>query len=451
MDFSRNFRTNIVVRIGLILGLGYAGMYIIMQTHFWLVSGWIGLAVILMVSELIRYVERSDRELAHFLLSISQNDFSNTYPPNRKGRGDRLHEAFRQLMQVFGRLRDEKEINHQYLQTVVEHISIALLCVNEKGEVKLMNAAAKVLFRKPFLRHIQSLSHLDPHLPGRLLSMTSGERVLLKLEIDHTLVSLSIQATRFKLHGEIYSLLSFQDIRHELEAQEVESWQKLIRVLTHEIMNSVIPISTLTTVVNDMLVDDQGQRIDLARLNEEDTADLHGSLKTIESRSKGLVNFVKAYKSITQIATPKLKDVSIQDLLERVHWLLKPQTDKRGIAFTLGLPEPTLRIKADAEMIEQVLINLIMNAVDAVSQKELPHIELIAGATALGQVILKVSDNGAGMNREVQEQIFVPFYTTKPHGSGVGLSLSKQIMLLHQGRIKVQSEPGIGSSFTLEF
>ncbi len=287
MDFSRNFRINIMIRIGLILGLGYAGMYIITQTHFWLVSGWIALAVVLMVSELIRYVERSDRELAHFLLSISQNDFSNTYPPHRKGRENRLYEAFHQIMQVFGRLRDEKESNHQYLQTVVEHIRIALLCINEKGEVKLMNAAAKVLFRKPFLRHIGSLAYLDAHLPGRLLSMTSGEKVLLKLEIDHSLVSLSIQATRFKLHGEIYSLLSFQDIRHELEAQEVESWQKLIRVLTHEIMNSVIPISTLTAVVNDMLVDDHGQRIDLARLNEEDTADLHGSLKTIESRRKG--------------------------------------------------------------------------------------------------------------------------------------------------------------------
>jgi nitrogen fixation/metabolism regulation signal transduction histidine kinase len=450
MAYNPSFRWQVVGRIAAILASGYAAGYVATQTHFWLVSFWLGLLFIGLVAGLVRYVERSDRELANFLLSISQNDFSARYPPGKPGRENRLHEAFRRLLLVFGKLREEREAHHQYLQTVVEHVSMGLLAVDETGEVRLMNQAAKNLFRKPFLHHVHHLAALDPGLPDTLLDMAPGERRLRKLVIDGSLVQLSIQATRFKLHQRGYVLLSFHDIRYELEAQEVESWQKLIRVLTHEIMNSAIPISTLSSVVSDMLVDEKGQLVNLSGLDEENLADLQGSLRTIQSRSKGLVDFVQAYKSLTQ--TPKLRigPVAVPDLFTQVNILCKGPLLARGIALHVRLPEEELILPADRALLEQVLLNLVGNAADALSGRPAGQITLSAGREEQSTWV-RVADNGAGMSPEVQEQIFIPFYTTKANGSGIGLSLSKQIMLLHGGKIRVQSVPGQGSIFTLMF
>jgi nitrogen fixation/metabolism regulation signal transduction histidine kinase len=450
MAYNPSFRWQVVGRIVAILASGYAALYVATQTHFWLVSFWLVLLFAGLVTGLIRYVERSDRELANFLLSISQNDFSARYPPGKPGRENRLHEAFRRLLLVFGKLREEREAHHQYLQTVVEHVSMGLLAVDETGEVRLMNQAAKNLFRKPFLHHVHHLAVLDPGLPDTLLDMAPGERRLRKLVIDGSLVQLSIQATRFKLHQRGYMLLSFHDIRYELEAQEVESWQKLIRVLTHEIMNSAIPISTLSSVVSDMLVDEKGQLVNLSGLDEENLADLQGSLRTIQSRSKGLVDFVQAYKSLTH--TPKLRvsPVAVPDLFTQVNILCKGPLLARGIALHVRLPEEELILPADRALLEQVLLNLVGNAADALAGHPAGQITLSAGREEQ-RTWVRVADNGAGMSPEVQEQIFIPFYTTKANGSGIGLSLSKQIMLLHGGKIRVQSVPGQGSIFTLVF
>jgi signal transduction histidine kinase len=230
----------------------------------------------------------------------------------------------------------------------------------------------------------------------------------------------------------------------------VESWQKLIRVLTHEIMNSAIPISTLSSVVSDMLVDEKGQLVNLSGLDEENLADLQGSLKTIQSRSKGLVDFVQAYKSLTQTPKLRISPVAVPDLFTQVNILCKGPLLARGIALHVRLPEEELVLPADRALLEQVLLNLVGNAADALSGRPAGQITLSAGREEQSTWV-RVADNGAGMSPEVQEQIFIPFYTTKANGSGIGLSLSKQIMLLHGGKIRVQSTPGQGSSFTLVF
>jgi len=447
----RNFRFQVVLRVILLLGIGYAALFVATQTYFWLVAFWLGLLEILLIINLIRYIERSERSLTHFLVSISQNDFTHTIAPDPSVADDHLRGAYHRILQVFRRLRDEKETHHQYLQTVVEHVNVALLCYDEKEAVRLMNAAAKLLLRKPMLKNLHSLDKIDPQLRATIRQQQPGQRALIRLAIEHQLVSLSIHTTRFKLHDETYILVAFQDIRHELEAQEVASWQKLIRVLTHEIMNSVIPISTLTSVVSDMLMNERGELADLSILDSESASDLRGSLYTIESRSRGLVNFVKAYKSITQLPEPHFTDVSVSQLLQRVHTLLKPEAQACGIRLEVVSTLADLRIKADPELAEQVLINLIRNAMDAVCDRPLPVIRLSAGTNASRQEYISVKDNGKGIDPEVLPHIFVPFFTTKPQGTGVGLSLSRQIMLLHKGNLTVHSVPGQGSVFTLLF
>jgi len=431
--------------------LGYLGFYITTQTHFWLVSFWVALLVVALTFELIYYVERTHKDLSNFLLAIRQSDFSTISPALDKRSNKDLKNVLLEITRVFQRLRSEKETHHQYLQTVVEHIKVALLCFDETNEIKLMNEAAKNLFGKPYIRNIAALKYIEGDLLDTIQQLEAGNKSLIKLEMNGALLHLSIQASEFKLQNSRYKLVSFQDIRNELEAQEVESWQKLIQVLTHEIMNSVIPIATLTSVINQMLADEQGKGGNLTTLNEEDTADIRNSLQTIESRSKGLVTFVKAYSSLTQTAKPNFREVHVEELFNRVYRLLKSTVDKKGICFEIICTQPDFYIIADLELIEQVLINLVLNAIDAVAACKKPIISLSATRAADNQAILQVKDNGPGIDSEIIKNIFIPFYTTKKKGSGIGLSLSKQIMLLHKGNITVQSIAGEGSVFKLYF
>jgi nitrogen fixation/metabolism regulation signal transduction histidine kinase len=448
----KRFRLHIIFRILLIVALGYAMVYVLTQTHFWLVAFWIGLAIIILLSELIHYIERSHRDLENFLLAIRQSDFSSLFPSLRnKGSDDGLKQAYYEILKVFQGLRSEKEFGHQYLQTVVEHVKVALICYDEKEEVQLMNEAAYQLFGKPYIKNIKALELTDKHLLETIRNLAAGRKELVKVNMQNATLHLSIQATAFKLGQKSYKLVSFQDIGSELEAQEVESWQKLIRVLTHEIMNSVIPIATLSSVINEMLQEKAARNPHLSHPEEEEEADIRNSLQTIENRSKGLVSFVRAYSSLTQTAKPVIREVRVEELFTRVYTLLRPSIDKKGIKFNIVLLQENLRLMADPELLEQVLINLILNAMDAVEGRENANIELIAGVNAHAQTVIQIKDNGAGIEEEVLQNIFVPFFTTKKKGSGIGLSLSKQIMLLHKGNITVQSTKGEGTTFKLLF
>ena len=451
---SNRFRWGIIVRVGLILLLGWVAL-LTTQTHFWLVAGWLGLFAVLLTGELIRYVERTQRDLGNFLLSIRQGDFTGNY--RRRARNpyeEQIGQAFQEIMLVFQRLRRERESEHLYLQTIVEHVGIALLCFDAAGEVRLMNETARQLFHRPYLKNISSLIDVKGNVSGlveAIRHLPTGQRELVRLVLHGQLANLSVQATELKLEGERLKLVSFQDIRSELEAQEVEAWQKLIRVLTHEIMNSVIPISTLASVTHQMVEQMVPPEAEKTTLDEEETADLLESLRTIEQRSQGMAHFVKAYRSLTQVPVPQFTTVAVQALFQRVVTLHRPRLEAQGVKWTIWVEPPTLQLTADPELIEQVLINLVVNALDVLVGSEAPTLQLSGQVAADNRVALQVADNGPGIAADRLEQIFVPFYTTKTNGSGVGLSLSRQLMRLHRGSLQVRSEAGQGTVFTLLF
>ena len=445
------FRTQILIRLLLIVATGFGMVYVLFQTHFWLVSFWLGLLLIILFVELLRYIERSHREMENLVIAIRQGDFSSSYHRRPAARGHMLSEAFNQLVSTFQALRQDKEGNHQYLQNIVEQVSVALLCVDEKGKIELINRAAKELFQLPFLKKLDDLKQIDEELFSRLREMEAGDRTLIRVIVKQQLLQLSVQATEFKMQGRQFKLLSMQDFRSELEEQEVSSWQKLIRVLTHEIMNSVIPISNLTAISHQMLISEKDGKPLLNPLADEEVEDLHGSLLTIEERTHGLVNFVKAYKSLTQISQPQFREVKIETLFKRLKTLFKPRLQERSIVWEQKIVPENLSIKVDFELLEQVLINLVKNAMDALEEFENPVLAVEAFINDKNQRIIQITDNGSGMEQEVLEQIFIPFFTTKASGSGIGLSLSRQIMRLHKGNISVQSEVGRGTTFTLSF
>lgn len=445
------FRTQILIRLLLIVATGFGMVYVLFQTHFWLVSFWLGLLLIILFVELLRYIERSHREMENLVIAIRQGDFSSSYHRRPAARGHMLSEAFNQLVSTFQALRQDKEGNHQYLQNIVEQVSVALLCVDEKGKIELINRAAKELFQLPFLKKLDDLKQIDEELFSRLREMEAGDRTLIRVIVKQQLLQLSVQATEFKMQGRQFKLLSMQDFRSELEEQEVSSWQKLIRVLTHEIMNSVIPISNLTAISHQMLISEKDGKPLLNPLADEEVEDLHGSLLTIEERTQGLVSFVKAYKSLTQISQPQFRDVAVEELFRRLKSLFKPRLLQKNIHWQQSVNPPALSIKVDFELLEQVLINLVKNAMDALEEFENPVLAVEAFINDKNQRIIQITDNGSGMEQEVLEQIFIPFFTTKASGSGIGLSLSRQIMRLHKGNISVQSEVGRGTTFTLSF
>lgn len=437
------FRWNIIIRILLLLILGYSAAYVLTSTHFWLVSFWILLAWIIILINLIRYVERSRRELAYFLLAIKQGDFTNTYHFQKKSD---LNYAFHEINGVMKELSQEKATNLLYLQTIVEHVRVAVICFDADFKVKLFNQAAKALFDKKQVSNIKNLESISPTVSEAILRMKNGEKELIKVNLNGRLFNLSMLVTEFRLQNEQFKLVSFQDIKSELEAKEIESWQKLIRVLTHEIKNSVIPISTLSEVILQMLKSDHGT-VDLSKLDEESIADIIGGIETIESRSKGLASFVSTYDQLTKIPKPKLEVKNLKHLINNTLKLLKPDLNRHNIKIYAILTDCSINI--DSDLIEQVLINIIKNAIEAIKENSNPEISLMLKQSN-HEISLSIKDNGPGITEEILDNIFVPFYSTKEGGSGIGLSLSRQIMRLHRGQLTVETS-GKGTSFTLHF
>jgi len=447
----RKFRIQVVIRVLLIGVFMAAFVFAVHQSNWYIASVISALLVLLMVISLIRYVERTNRDLGNFLQSIKNKDFSSIYSAKYSDKSYApLHDAMNEVMYEFRNVRIEKEIHYQYLQMIIEHINVALICFDAEGDVHLVNQAARDLFNMKRLNSIEAIGKVDKKLLEAVKKSDTERGSLVKTLINGEMVGLSLKGTMFKVKEKTLKLVSLQNIKTELEEQELESWQKLIRVLTHEIMNSVTPVSSLSTAINEMLTRD-GQGIgNLAELDQNDLEDMVEGMKTIEERSKGLLDFVGTYKNLTRLPKPTFTKVHVMPLLNHLKILMKSELGKWNIDLKIHCSEKDPVIDADHEMLERVLINLIMNAIDALHQVENPVITIEVGSRN-HQTVIEVQDNGNGISPENIDKIFIPFFTTKKQGSGIGLSLTRQIMRLHKGSISVKSEPGEFTAFTLRF
>ncbi len=424
---------------------------IIRQTEFIISSSILGALTIFQIVALVRYVERTNRKLTVFLESIRHSDFVSSFSDQGLGRSfDDLNKAFNEVINEFKKARASKEEHYNYLQTVVQHVSIAIIVFRKDGKVDLVNNAFKRIFRMPNLRYIHELSKIDKNLAEMLLHVQAGDSSLVKVFNENELLQLSVHATEFRMRGEDFVLVTLQNIHSELEAKEMDSWQKLIRVLTHEIMNSITPIVSLSSTVKDLLIDEENTRLK-QDIDLDDVESAQSALNTIERRSQGLLNFVQIYRNLTRIPKPNFRYFPIRELFDRVESLLMPKIQERQIDCTCQAVPPALMLTADPDLIEQVLINLVINAIHAVQDIPNPKIRIVATVTSLNRVTISVSDNGYGIKPDNIEKIFVPFFTSKKEGSGIGLSLSREIMRLHKGSIAVRSKPEVETSFTLHF
>jgi nitrogen fixation/metabolism regulation signal transduction histidine kinase len=447
-----NFRFNVVLRVCGVFALCLALVWGVLNTTWVATPVVCGGLLLLSVFELTWYVERAARDLTGFLTFVAHHDFST--PPSVPGKGQvftQLHAAYGLLSGEFRRLNRQKAANHQYLEAVIEHVGVALCCLDDTGSVRMMNEPARRLFAVPHLNSLRSFGRIDARLPELLQQLGDGERTLLNVSRAEDALQLVLYATTFELLEQRYKLVSFQNIRDELDQQEIDSWQKLIRVLTHEIMNSVTPIISLSRLIRDTMIDDTQSPPAFRTLLPQERDDMLRSVTAIHARSSGLLEFVQAYRSFAKLPKPEFAAVDVRSLLERVRTLMSQELSSKRIAFDLECAEAGLSIRADARQAEQVLINLVRNAVDALAECPEPRIALRAARNDHGKVLLQVIDNGPGIAAEHLDNIFVPFFTTKRNGTGVGLSVSRQLMQANRGFISVRSVPGEGSMFTLKF
>jgi nitrogen fixation/metabolism regulation signal transduction histidine kinase len=443
----KNFRLVVFFRLVLLAATIYLFFYTL-QLQYFVTPFLITLLVILQLYLLYRYVDKTNRDLASFLESIRFSEFTRTFHVEGMGASfDELNKAFNDVIKDFQKVRTEREEQYHYLQSLVKNIDVSILTFRKDGTVDMANKTFRKLFQIQTLTRVQDLNALSPELVDALMRFTPGKSCLVKVPMDDDILQLAISGTEFRIHNQSIMLVTIKDIQNVLEAQETETWQKLIRVLTHEIMNSITPIASLTSTLELMMRETTQKEEPMA---PDDVKEVQMALQTIHKRSTGLLHFVNTYRNLTKIPKPNLRAAIVSDVIEDIMPLLEKDIKKNKVQLVTNI-EPNLEFYADTKLIEQVLINLIQNAIHALEEKEDGCIEVKGFHNKRGRVTIQVSDNGQGILPEVLDKIFIPFFTTKPKGSGIGLSLSKQIMRLHGGAIMARSTPEEGTSFTLTF
>lgn len=392
---------------------------------------------------------KAQQEVEQFVESIHYRDFSRYFDVKEAPLElQSLRQGFNEINTTFKTVSREKETQFQYVQKILELVNTGILSYEHKsGEIGWMNEAFKNMLGVPYLKTINSLERRDANLYKEILNIRPGENKIVSLTKDKNVYKALMAATAFQTDGRVYKLVAFQDVNEALDETEAKAWQRLLSVMTHEIMNSVAPISSLAETMLNRLRESAKLLVDQPGALE----DLELGIGTIRKRSEGLLKFAETYRNLNKITTLTLKKVFARDLFETMHTLMEPTLVQKNIEMDILLTDTDLALEVDTNLIEQVVINLVINAIDAVKERPEPLISLSASTGNNGRAILKVSDNGMGMSPEVMDNIFIPFFSTKKTGSGIGLSLCKQIMLLHKGNIQVQSVEGVGSSFILQF
>lgn len=444
----KHFRTLCIVRVAFLCATLCALVFVLFQTSYYTTVFILAGIALYQAWALVHFVERTNRDLTRFLQAIRYEDFSQSFSGRGLGSAfDDLKEAFNEVLNAFRKTRAEKEENFQYLQTVVQHVGVGLVCYDTDGRIELMNTAAQRLLRRPHVHNVRELRTVSESLSDTLLALRPGDRTLVKVQDEDELLQIIIHATEIRMRGESFILASVQDIQSELEEQEMEAWQKLIRVLIHEIMNSITPISSLASTLRGHIPESDRA----SSLDPQTVTDVHAALETIQSRSEGLQQFVDTYRQLTRIPRPDFQICPVGDLFARVVNLMQPECEKERIGLRTRVEPESLEVTADPHLVEQVLINLVRNALQALAGRDQARVELAAGLDRRGRVLIRVRDNGPGILEDVQERIFIPFFTTRQEGSGIGLSLCRQIMRQHRGAISVQSKPDEETVFTLRF
>ena len=448
---SRNLYYQIVFRVLLILVLALAaGWLVAIKVSFAIVSVFLFLEI-LAVFFLIKYLNTTNRGISYFLESVQNNDSALSFPDNITGKPIReLYLGLKKVNQQIQQLKIENQQREQYFQTLLEHVATGIITFNSNGFILHANSAVKKILAIDVLTHINQLERIDQNLFQSVRNIKPFEQKLVPIVNDRGTIELSLKATSFKINNDELILLSIQDIGSELDEKELDSWMKLIRVLMHEIMNSIAPITSLSESLSKFFTI-HGRPALPQEIDEKTIQMTILGLNVIKEHGNGLMLFVESYRKLTRLPKPDKKIFKIDDLIDRIKLFYFSLENSDKVKLNVTIQPPDMELFADENLISQVLLNLLKNALEAIGINKKGKIHLSAGYTANNRAEICVIDNGPGIPNEIIEQIFVPFFTTRENGSGIGLSLSRQIMRLHGGSLQVQSIPNKETVFRMGF
>ncbi|MBC7409005.1 MAG: HAMP domain-containing histidine kinase [Arcicella sp.] len=445
------YEISLTIRVILLLASITAAAFCIVSNRYTLLI-FVGLTIFFQILNFIQFINKTNTELSQFIEAVQYRDFSLQFTEKNAPVSVRqLRRAFNQINTTFKQLSSEREEQYQYLQKILELVDTGILSYDQEGNVGWINEAFKRMMNIPYLRNISSLEKRDMSVYQAIISLKNGDNQLVK--INHKQVLLA--KTTFLNKNIETNLIAFQNVNEAIEDTEAQAYQKLLRVMTHEIMNSVAPIASLAETMERAIARRKGGKEigekGFGGKNEDEFDDISLGISTIRKRSENLLKFADTYRQLAKVSLTSFSKFYIRDLFEGVEILLEHQIEQQNIEFDVVIKKIELMIEGDMVLIEQVLINLIINAIDAVTNQQNPKITLSVFQNNHQQVIIEVRDNGVGMSDELIDKIFIPFFTSKTNGSGIGLSLSKQIMALHKGTITVNSVEKQGTAFRLVF
>ena len=408
-------------------------------------------ALVLLIVDLWRYINRTNREVARFLDAARYADFSQRFYFKNDGSGFRaLGDTFTDILDRMRERSTAQESEMRRSRALIEHIPVPLMTLHADSSITLQNNAARRLFGAEHVTTLKDLRRFGFSFAESVETAVPGVRQLVTFSVEGIEYKLTLATTELNIGGHSERLISLQDIQTELDATQAEAWEDLVRVLTHEIMNSITPVTSLAATATDVVAD----VLDKVRDNqpiENDLVDLHDAIETVARRSDSLVQFVDSYRQITRLAPPEKKRIRLADLFETVVRLARAECPRDDTEFIVEVNPSELDVYADAVLLEPVLINLLRNAWQATESIDTPVIRLSGRLNRRHNVVVEVADNGPGIPADIATKIFVPFFTTREKGSGVGLALARQVMIAHGGFIRVNSNDGGGSVFSLTF
>jgi two-component system nitrogen regulation sensor histidine kinase NtrY len=448
---SKNLYLNILIRTILIVTLALLMGYLVFEQQSIRFSIICFITIIILTINLITYLNRTNRNIRFFFDSVRNDDSNLSFPVDKKSGSLReLHQSMNNVNQQIQELKIENAHQEQYFQKILEHLATGIITYNNKGFILHANSAAKRLLSLDIITHLRQIEQVDKKLSETIKNLKPYERHLVALNTLQGEIQLSLKSTSFGSDDNELVILSIQDIKHELDEKEVDSWMRLIRVLMHEIMNSITPITSLSDSLLNIYRHEEIP-VKPKEITDKSIETTLNGLNVIKEQGKGLMEFVESYRKLTRIPKPEMKSFIISDLFARVKVLTDSLAKGKNTVIIFHDVNSEREIYADENLISLVLINLIKNAVEANEKNPECKIEISAGYDTNEKPEICVSDNGPGISRENIEEIFIPFFTTRDKGSGIGLSISKQIMGVHGGTLKVRSVPNKETIFCLCF
>ncbi len=439
---SKNLYVQLLVRVLILVALSLLLGWMIFQKEMYLISVVPVIALIVQIVNLIWFLNATNRRLFYFFDAIQNEDSTLSFPEKTNNKTIvELNKSLNKVNKQIQQIQIENRQQEQYFQALIEHAATGMLTFDANGFILHSNSLVKRLLSLDVLTHLNQLDKIDHKLFMSVKNIQASEQRLVTVNNDNGTIQLLIKASSFISDKKELVLLSVQDIKNELDEKELDSWRKLIRVMMHEIMNSITPITSLSESLAGYFYT-EGEVKSPSKINKKTIATTIRGLEVIREQGKGLISFVDSYRKLTRLPKPEKKLFSAKNLIENINILSGSFKHAEHVEISFEVKPEELEIFADEKLISQVLINLVKNAFQANAENMEAKVKIISKLGESGRPEIRVIDNGPGIPKDVLDKIFIPFFTTKENGSGIGLSLSRQIMQLHGGSLKVISNPG---------